>query len=175
MGHLSAVCNCSVCVEFFCCLRSWRFITNVTRSAHWLTFQFRFWPAYWSSTVIISSHLHPCFPNDHFSSDLHNIQNNLLQYCCQYKWKCSKCCHCLYRSTASAFMCHSSTVLAMYWGSLHPFYMAQQLSCLVPALRLRNPSKQCSSKGASFIILCSILQIYVCRITDCICGCNPDC
>ena len=92
----------------------------------------------------------------------------------QNKWKCSTCCHCLYRRTVSAFQCHSSTVLAMYWGSLHPSYMAQQLSCLVPALRLRNRSKQCSSRGASFIILCSILQICVCWISDYICGCNPD-
>jgi len=131
-----------------------------------LHFQFSLWPADWSSTVIITSYLHPCFPNNHVSSDLQNVQNNLLQFCSQNKWKYCTCCLCLCRRTVSAFMFHSSTVLAMYWGSWQPSYMAQQLSCLVPALSLRNPSKQCSSKGVSFIILCSILQIFVCWISD---------
>ena len=127
-------------------------------------------------TCLISSHLHSCFQNDELSSVLlHEVQNNWLQFCFQSKWKFSTCCHCLYRHTVSAFKCHSSTVLAMCWGSLQAFYMVPQLSCLVPALRQRNPSKQCSSRGASFVILHSILQICVCCIPDYICGCNPDC
>lgn len=132
-----------------------------------LTFQFCLWPAYWRCTVI-SSHLRSCFQNDELSSVLlHEVQNNWLQFCFQSKWKFSTCCHCLYRHTVSAFKCHSSTVLAMCWGSLQASYMVPQLSCLVRALRQRNPSKQCSSRGASFVLLHNILQICVC--------CNPDC